>query len=109
MAAYARCFCLCCFPRGDFWGERSKFGVDVTPPCACHLVVYPHRPVLIRAFARGTHQEELMALRDRVEVVEAERDTLHATVRTMGAVKTSLRNRMKDERQTRIKIERQLA
>nr|GEY04921.1 hypothetical protein [Tanacetum cinerariifolium] len=54
-------------------------------------------------------EEELRALRDRLDVDEAERATLRATVRRMGASKTVLRNRMRDERQTRIKIERQLA
>ncbi|GKG10085.1 hypothetical protein Tco_0338831 [Tanacetum coccineum] len=54
-------------------------------------------------------QEELRALRDRVEVVEAERATLRATIRSMGAVEIILRNRIRDERQTRIEIERQLA
>ncbi|GJU92282.1 hypothetical protein Tco_1304705 [Tanacetum coccineum] len=54
-------------------------------------------------------QEELRALRDRVEVAEAERAILRATVRSMGTVETSLRNHMRDERQTRVGIERQLA
>ncbi|GJX77730.1 hypothetical protein Tco_0324541 [Tanacetum coccineum] len=54
-------------------------------------------------------QEELRALRDRVEVVEAERATLRATIRSIAAVEMSLRNRIRDERQTRIEIERQLA
>ncbi|GKB38180.1 hypothetical protein Tco_0883122, partial [Tanacetum coccineum] len=49
--------------------------------------------------------EELRAIRDRSDVAEAERATLRATVRTMGAVKTSLHNRMRDERQNRIEIE----
>ncbi|GJV95377.1 hypothetical protein Tco_1546954, partial [Tanacetum coccineum] len=42
-------------------------------------------------------------------IAEAERATLHATIRTMGAVEMVLRNRMRDERQTRIEIEHQLA
>ncbi|GKB14228.1 hypothetical protein Tco_0848151 [Tanacetum coccineum] len=54
-------------------------------------------------------QEELRALRDRVDVAEAESASLCATIRTMGAVETILRNCMKDERQIRIKIERQWA
>ncbi|GKG29102.1 hypothetical protein Tco_0416467, partial [Tanacetum coccineum] len=45
-------------------------------------------------------QEELRALRDRVDVAETESASLRATIRTMGAVKTVLRNRMRDERQT---------
>ncbi|GKA76380.1 hypothetical protein Tco_0782841 [Tanacetum coccineum] len=66
---------------------------------------------------RGIHEhllkvpihEELRALRDRVDVAEVESASLRATIRMMGAVKPVLRNRMRDERQTRIKIERQLA
>nr|GEU73606.1 hypothetical protein [Tanacetum cinerariifolium] len=54
-------------------------------------------------------KEELRALRDRLDVVEAERATLRATVKTMGAVKMVLHYCMRDERQTRIEIERQLA
>nr|GFB72813.1 hypothetical protein [Tanacetum cinerariifolium] len=50
---------------------------------------------------------ELRALRDRIDVAEAEKATLRATIRTMGAVETSLRDRMRDERQTHIEIERQ--
>ncbi|GJV07976.1 hypothetical protein Tco_1345632 [Tanacetum coccineum] len=54
-------------------------------------------------------QEELRALRDRLDVAKAERASLRATVRTMGAFDMVLRNRMRDERQTRIEIECQLA
>ncbi|GKG45762.1 hypothetical protein Tco_0498208, partial [Tanacetum coccineum] len=53
-------------------------------------------------------QEELRALRDRADVVEAEKATLRATSRSMRAVEMSLRNRMRDERQTHIEIEGQL-
>ncbi|GKA13948.1 hypothetical protein Tco_0693594, partial [Tanacetum coccineum] len=70
--------------------DTIEIGVDVTHPM----------PVT---------SEELRALRDRLDVVEAERATLRDTVRTMRAIETVLRNRMRDERQTRIKIERQLA
>ncbi|GJW67231.1 hypothetical protein Tco_0121655 [Tanacetum coccineum] len=53
--------------------------------------------------------EKLRALRDRADIAEAERATLRATIRTMGAIETNLRNHTRDERQTRIEIERQLA
>ncbi|GJS01095.1 hypothetical protein Tco_0317603 [Tanacetum coccineum] len=43
------------------------------------------------------------------DALETESASLRATIRTMGAVEMSLRNRIRDERQTRIKIERQLA
>ncbi|GJX34577.1 hypothetical protein Tco_0246134 [Tanacetum coccineum] len=58
---------------------------------------------------RGFIVEELRALRDRVDVAEAESASLRATIRTIGAVEMVLRNRMRDERQTRIEIELQLA
>ncbi|GJV10765.1 hypothetical protein Tco_1352306 [Tanacetum coccineum] len=51
-------------------------------------------------------QEELRALRDRVDVTEADNASLRATIRTMEAVETVLRNH---KRQARIEIERQLA
>ncbi|GJZ48007.1 hypothetical protein Tco_0601839 [Tanacetum coccineum] len=53
--------------------------------------------------------EELKALRDRVDVAEVESNSLRATIRTMRAVETVPRNRMRDERQTCIEIEHQLA
>nr|GEW07958.1 hypothetical protein [Tanacetum cinerariifolium] len=49
------------------------------------------------------------ALRDRVDVAEAESASLRAMIRTMVAVEMVLRNRMRDERQTCIEIEHQLA
>nr|GEV99199.1 hypothetical protein [Tanacetum cinerariifolium] len=54
-------------------------------------------------------QEELRALSDRVDVAKTESASLRAMIRTMGEVETVLRNLMRDERQTRIEIERQLA
>ncbi|GKB10189.1 eukaryotic peptide chain release factor subunit 1-3 [Tanacetum coccineum] len=59
--------------------------------------------------AKGEKIEELRALRDRVDVAKAESASLRATIRTIGAVEMVLRNRIRDERQTRIEIERQLA
>ncbi|GJX40326.1 hypothetical protein Tco_0255316 [Tanacetum coccineum] len=82
--------------EGSF-GDTIDIGVDVIRPV-------PIAPVVFSAVT-----EELRALRDRVDVAEVESASLRATIRTMGAVETSLRNRMRDERQTRIKIERQLA
>nr|GEX55111.1 hypothetical protein [Tanacetum cinerariifolium] len=51
-------------------------------------------------------QEELTALRFRVDIVEAENASLRARIRTMEAIETVTRNH---ERQTQIEIERQLA
>ncbi|GKG60847.1 hypothetical protein Tco_0614409, partial [Tanacetum coccineum] len=56
-----------------------------------------------------TIHEELRDLRDRVDVAKVESASLHATIKTMGEVETILCNRIMDERQTRIEIERQLA
>ncbi|GKD94836.1 hypothetical protein Tco_1374673, partial [Tanacetum coccineum] len=72
--------------------------VDVTHPVPVASAVFPAATIV-----------ELRALRDRIEIAEVEKATLRATIRTMGAVETSLRNRIRDERQTRIEIERQLA
>ncbi|GJS80520.1 hypothetical protein Tco_0730401 [Tanacetum coccineum] len=53
-------------------------------------------------------QEKLRDMRDRVDIAEAESVSLRATIRMMRAVEMVLRNRVRDERQTRIEIERQL-
>ncbi|GJR97491.1 hypothetical protein Tco_0269665 [Tanacetum coccineum] len=74
--------------------DTIDIGVDVNHPE--HLLKVPI-------------QDELRALRDRVEIAETERATLRTKIKTMGVVKTVLRNHIRDERLTRIKIERQLA
>ncbi|GJS16833.1 hypothetical protein Tco_0411305 [Tanacetum coccineum] len=51
-------------------------------------------------------QEELSALRFRVDIVEAENASLRGTIRTMEAVETVTRNH---KRLARMEIERQLA
>ncbi|GKC86217.1 hypothetical protein Tco_1141934 [Tanacetum coccineum] len=80
--------------EGNF-GDTIDIGVDVIHPVTVTLVVFPAVTV-----------EELMALRDRVDIVEAENASLRATIRTMEAVKTVTRNH---KRLARIKIEHQLA
>nr|GEX22554.1 putative zinc finger, CCHC-type [Tanacetum cinerariifolium] len=65
----------------ESFGDTIDIGVDVT-----HLM-----------------PEELRDLRDSVEVVEAERATLRATIRSMRAVEINLRDRLSDERQTDIR------
>nr|GEV22557.1 hypothetical protein [Tanacetum cinerariifolium] len=106
----------------ESFGDTIEIGVDVTHPMPVTLVVFPASTVVMRLAQQGqairgiperllempTH-EELRALRDRAYITEAERATLRAMIRTMGVVETSLRNCMKDERQTRIEIERHLA
>ncbi|GJY30122.1 hypothetical protein Tco_0413617, partial [Tanacetum coccineum] len=46
-------------------------------------------------------QEELRALRDKVDVAEAGRATLRTTIRSIGAIETSLRNRLRGLQETR--------
>ncbi|GKE99771.1 hypothetical protein Tco_0023122, partial [Tanacetum coccineum] len=102
--------------------DTIMIGMDVTHPMPITSAVFPASTVVMRLaqheeairriqkhFLEMPTQEELRALRDRVDVVEAERATLHATIRTTGAIETSLRNCIRDKRQTRIEIERQLA
>nr|GEV93349.1 hypothetical protein [Tanacetum cinerariifolium] len=79
--------------KGSF-RDMIDIGVNVIHPVPIALVVFP---------------EELRALRDMIDVPEAESASLRATIRMMEAVEKVLRNRMMDERQTRIKIERRLA
>ncbi|GKC86427.1 hypothetical protein Tco_1142144 [Tanacetum coccineum] len=106
----------------ESFGDTIEIGVDVTHHMPITLAVFPALTVVMRLAQHGETirgiqerllemptQEELRALRDRVDVVEAERATLHATIRTTGAIETSLRNCIRDKRQTRIEIERQLA
>ncbi|GJX54319.1 hypothetical protein Tco_0282688 [Tanacetum coccineum] len=104
--------------EGNF-GDTIDIGVDVIHPVPVASVVFPAATV-VRTLAqhgeaiRGIHehllgvpiQEELTALRDRLDIVEAENASLRATIRTMEAVETVIRNH---ERLDRIEIERQLA
>ncbi|GJS47624.1 hypothetical protein Tco_0597745, partial [Tanacetum coccineum] len=102
--------------------ETIEIGVDVTYLVPITSVVFLASTIVMRLaqhgeVVRGIHEgllempthEELRALRNRADIVEVERATLRARIRMMGAVETSLCNRMRDERQTRIEIERHLA
>nr|GEW38162.1 hypothetical protein [Tanacetum cinerariifolium] len=102
--------------------ETIKIGVDVTHHIPVTSAIFPASVIVMRLAQHGEAirgiQEhllevpvhaELRTLRDRLDVAEAERATLRATVRLMGAVETSLRNHMRDERQTRIETESHLA
>ncbi|GJV82104.1 hypothetical protein Tco_1517974 [Tanacetum coccineum] len=86
------------FSPEESFRDTNEISMDVTH----------HMPVTLAVFPASTI-DELRALRDKGDVVKAERVTLRVTIRTMGAVETSLHNRMRDEIQTRIEIERQLA
>ncbi|GJW45378.1 hypothetical protein Tco_0074177, partial [Tanacetum coccineum] len=102
--------------KGNF-GDMIDMGVDVIHLVPVALVVFPAATV-VRTLAqhgeaiRGIHdhllgvpiQEELTALRFRVDVTE--NASLRATIRTMEAIETVTRNH---ERLARIKIKRQLA
>ncbi|GKA55067.1 hypothetical protein Tco_0754016 [Tanacetum coccineum] len=104
------------------FGDTIDIGVDVIHPLPVALVVFPVAIVMMTLAQHGEEirgiqehllevpiQEELRALRDRVYVSEVESDSMCATIRTMGTVEMVLRYCMRDERQTRIEIERQLA
>nr|GEW66176.1 hypothetical protein [Tanacetum cinerariifolium] len=80
--------------KGSF-GDTIGIGLDVIHPVLVALVVFP--------------AATLRALRDRVDVAETESASLCASIRTMGEFETVHRNHMRDERKTRIEIERQLA
>ncbi|GKE53387.1 hypothetical protein Tco_1488543 [Tanacetum coccineum] len=53
-------------------------------------------------------QEELRVLRKGAERAKMERATLRAIVRSLGAEKKWLSGRLKDERESRAKMERQM-
>ncbi|GJY38816.1 hypothetical protein Tco_0425180 [Tanacetum coccineum] len=84
----------------ESFGETIEIGVDVTHPVPVTSAVFPASTVMMRL---DQHGEAIQ------NIAEAERATLRATIRTMGAVESVLRDRMRDERQTRIEIELQLA
>ncbi|GJX15093.1 putative reverse transcriptase domain-containing protein [Tanacetum coccineum] len=100
-------------------GDPIEIRVDVVHPALVAVVAFPTATVM-RTLAqhgeaiRGIQehllgvpiQEELTALRFRVDIVEAENTSLGATIRTMEAIKTVTRNH---ERLARIEIERQLS
>nr|GEX37604.1 hypothetical protein [Tanacetum cinerariifolium] len=101
--------------------ETIKIGIDVTHYLPVTSAVFLASTVVMRLAKNGEAmrgiqeyllemptQEELRALRDRADVVEAEGATLRATIRTMGVFKMSLHNRMRDKRHTHNEIERQL-
>ncbi|GJR74517.1 hypothetical protein Tco_0086882 [Tanacetum coccineum] len=75
--------------------DTIDIGVDVIHPLPVASVAFPAATV-----------KELPTLRDRVDIVEAENASLHATIRTMEAVEIIT---LTHERPTRIEIERQLA
>nr|GEX07712.1 putative reverse transcriptase domain, ribonuclease H-like domain, aspartic peptidase domain protein [Tanacetum cinerariifolium]GEX16415.1 putative reverse transcriptase domain, ribonuclease H-like domain, aspartic peptidase domain protein [Tanacetum cinerariifolium] len=75
--------------EGSF-GDTIDIGMDIIHPE--HLLEVPIH-------------EELRALRDKIDVAEAASASLRARIRTMGAIKTDLRNRIRDARHTRTKIE----
>ncbi|GJZ88312.1 hypothetical protein Tco_0660094, partial [Tanacetum coccineum] len=106
--------------EGSF-GDTIDIGVDVIHPVPVAPVVFPAATIVMTLAQHGEAirgiqehllevpiQEELGALRDRVDVAETKSASLRATIRTMGAVEMVLHNHMRNERQTRIEIERQL-
>ncbi|GJT80690.1 hypothetical protein Tco_1055032 [Tanacetum coccineum] len=99
--------------------DTIDIDVDVIHLVPVVLVVFPAATVVMTLAQHGEAiwgiqehllkvaiQEELRALRDKVDVVEAESASLRVMIRTMGAVETVLRNCIRDERKTRIEIAR---
>nr|GEZ93310.1 hypothetical protein [Tanacetum cinerariifolium] len=106
----------------EIFEDTIDIAVDVTHPVPVALAIFS-TAMVVMSLAQygkaiwGIHenllqipiQEELRALRDKVKIAEPERATLRATIRKIWAVKMSLRKRIRDERQTRMEIKRQLA
>ncbi|GJX06792.1 hypothetical protein Tco_0194724 [Tanacetum coccineum] len=101
--------------EGNF-EDTIDIGVDVIHPVPVASVVFPAATVVMTLAQHGEAirgiqehllgvpiQEELTALRNRVDIVEAKNSSLRATIRTMEAVETITRNY---ERLARIEIER---
>nr|GEX58783.1 hypothetical protein [Tanacetum cinerariifolium] len=85
-------------PKNESFGDTIKIGMDVTHPMPVTSTVFPASTVMMRLdqhleaiiqehLLEVPLQEEVWALRDRLDVAEAERATLRATVRMMGAVR----------------------
>ncbi|GJR51733.1 hypothetical protein Tco_1402254 [Tanacetum coccineum] len=102
-------------------GDPINIRVDIIHPEPIAVVVFPAVAIVVtqdqhkeRANIRGHHehllgvpiQEELMALRFRVDISEAENASLHARIKTTKAIEKITLNR---ERQVSIKMDQQLA
>ncbi|GJX37960.1 retrotransposon protein, putative, ty1-copia subclass [Tanacetum coccineum] len=90
--------------EGSF-GDTIDIGVDVIHPVPVALVVFP-AATLVMTLAQ--HEEVIRGIQEhllevpiqeelRVDVAGAKSTSLRATIRTMRAVETVLRNRMRDE------------
>ncbi|GJS28483.1 hypothetical protein Tco_0489103 [Tanacetum coccineum] len=108
-------------------GDTIKNGVDSVYPKPDTLVVFPVSTIVVRLVEHEEAiqgmcehlvemptqrleeiKEELRVQRERAEVVEAERNTLRAMVRSLGGIKMRLRGTIRDEREARARIERHL-
>ncbi|GKA16155.1 hypothetical protein Tco_0695902 [Tanacetum coccineum] len=86
----------------ESFGDTIEIGVDVIYPVPVTSVVFP-------ASTRWEEiEEELMALRERADMAETEKITLRVRVRSLEVVKTWLHGIVRDEREARARIERQL-
>ncbi|GJZ16661.1 hypothetical protein Tco_0552784 [Tanacetum coccineum] len=81
----------------ESFGDTIEIGVDVIYPVPVTLTVFPEEI-----------KEELRDLRERADMAETERITLHARIRSLEVVKTWLHGIVRDEREARVRIERQL-
>ncbi|GKC27536.1 hypothetical protein Tco_1034830 [Tanacetum coccineum] len=111
----------------ESFGDTIEIGVDVIYPVPVTSVVFPASTIVMRLAEYGEAiqgiqerllemptqrweeiEEELMALRERADMAETERITLRVRVRSLEVVKTWLHGIVRDEREARARIERQL-
>ncbi|GKG16068.1 hypothetical protein Tco_0358391, partial [Tanacetum coccineum] len=96
-------------------GDPIEIKVDVVHPAPVAAVAFPAMTVVMTLAQYGEAirgiqehllrvpiQEELTALRNRVDIIEAENASLRATIRTIKAIETVTRNH---ERRARTEIE----
>ncbi|GJX56164.1 hypothetical protein Tco_0286061, partial [Tanacetum coccineum] len=112
--------------RTDIMADAEAHA-QIFHPEPVSLVVFPVSTIVVRPVKHGkaiqgmrehllempTHRleeikEELRVQRERAEIAKAERNTLRATVRSLGAIKTRLCGTMRDEREAHARIKRHL-
>ncbi|GJX42859.1 putative reverse transcriptase domain-containing protein [Tanacetum coccineum] len=93
-------------------GNTIQIGVDIIRLVPVTPTTFPTSTMMARLAEQEetirSMQEELRVLREGSERAEMERATLRATVRSLGAEKKWLSGRLKDEREFRAKMERQM-
>ncbi|GKD31566.1 hypothetical protein Tco_1242344, partial [Tanacetum coccineum] len=93
-------------------GNTIQIGVDIILLVPFTPATFPTSTMMARLAEQEetirSMQEELRVLREGAEKAEIERATLRATVRSLGAEKKWLSGRLKDEREFRTKMKRQM-